>query len=149
MVTISRASCSLVAIALFFSMLFACATAQCPEIEDHMSSCAFNRTELMTELYTTLALTEDSVECVSAGRLADAYRILVPGWYKQRFGDEYDDHIFDQCDYSSDGQFCAIDVQETVCTCVVVCDSLRVVKTMSAAAQNYPNWLTEGVPWNQ
>lgn len=123
-------------------------SASCPEIEAHLAACRYNRTALLSELYYTLALPGDPTHCVSASRLADAYEILVPSIFKVPYGANYDDHVFDQCDWISDGRFCAVDVEQTKCTCVVACDMLRVVRTMTESSKAYPDWANTGVPWN-
>lgn len=122
--------------------------ASCPEIEEHMASCMYNRTALLSELYYTLALPGDPTHCVTSSRLASAYEILVPSIFKMQYGAQYDDHVFDQCDWISDGRFCAVDVEQTKCTCAIVCKMLLVVRTMVESSKAYPDWATTGVPWN-
>lgn len=138
----------LLALLLCASASLAAVQTSCPEIEAHLAACRYNQTALLTDLYTTLALPNDPTHCVSASRLAAAYRALVPSLFKQQYGNEYDDHVFVQCDHLSDGRFCPIDVQQTYCTCASVCEMLMVVKTMAASARAYPNWVTQGTPWN-
>ena len=128
--------------------LLSTAHASCPEIEAHLAACRYNRTALLSELYYTLALPGDPTHCVSASRLASAYEILVPRVYKKSYGTHFDDHIFDQCDWISDGRYCAVDVEQTKCTCVIICDMLPVVETIIESSKAYPDWESVGVPWN-
>jgi hypothetical protein len=136
------------AVLLCVLSLLSTAHASCPDIEAHMASCMYNRTALLSELYYTLALPGDPTHCVSASRLASAYEILVPSIFKMQYGAQYDDHVFDQCDWVSDGRFCAVDVEQTKCTCAIVCKMLLVVRTMVESSKAYPDWATTGVPWN-
>lgn len=124
------------------------ASASCPEIEAHMASCFYNRTALLSELYYTLALPGDPTHCVSTSRLSRAYEILVPVVFKKTYGVHFDDHVFSQCDWISDGRYCGVDVEQTKCTCVIVCDMLLVVQTMIESSKVYPNWESTGTPWN-
>lgn len=124
------------------------AQSSCPEIEAHLDRCRYNRTISLINLYTTLALPGDPTQCVPTSRLALAYRILVPSIFKQRYGEEFDEQVFKHCDFAYDNRYCSIDVHQTRCSCASVCDMLMVVQTMTASALAYPNWSTQGVPYN-
>lgn len=127
--------------------LLSTAHASCPEIEEHMAACRYNRTALLGELYYTLALPGDPTHCVSASRLANAYEVLVPSIFKAQYGAQYDDQVFDQCDWVSDGRYCAVDVVQTKCTCIISCNMLLVVRTITESSKAYPDWANTGVPW--
>lgn len=128
--------------------LLSTAHASCPEIEAYMDTCIYNRTALLSELYYTLALPGDPTHCVSASRLAVAYERLVPLLFKKSYGSQFDDHVFNQCDWISDGRYCAVDVQQTKCTCATVCEMLVVVNVMIESSKAYPDWESVTVPWN-
>jgi hypothetical protein len=132
--------------AILLLLLLASAALACTE-PDTLSTCLYNRTQTLMNLYDGLATTVGHPGCATPTQLDFFWRRLATSLDFHAYTNTASNTIFEGCDADSDGYACPSEITSSICTCLPTCVAVMKVTAMYNAMHAYPNWAASDVPW--